>query len=77
MNADDGHYGAHLAAEVLALRDSVQGWQSAGRPGGRPIDIDADRRLADAVTHLTAARSSPRRSDDHRQPGRWRHLRLG
>ena len=54
MNAD-GHYGAHLAAEVLALRDSVQGWQSAGRPGGRPIDIDADRRLADAVTHLTAA----------------------
>ena len=55
MNADDGHYGAHLAAEVLALRDSVQGWQSAGRPGGRPIDIDADRRLADAVTHLTAA----------------------
>ena len=55
MNADDGHYGAHLAAEVLTLRDSVQGWQSAGRPGGRPIDIDADRRLADAVTHLTAA----------------------
>lgn len=40
---------------MLALRDSVQGWQSAGRPGGRPIDIDADRRLADAVTHLTAA----------------------
>jgi hypothetical protein len=55
MNADDGHYGAQLAAEVLALRDSVEGWQSAGRPSGRPIDSDADRRLADAVTHLTAA----------------------
>ena len=56
MNAhDDGHYGAQLAAEVVALRDSVEGWQSAGRPLGRPIDIDSDRRLADAVTHLTAA----------------------
>jgi len=55
MNADEGHYGAHLAAEVLALRDSVEGWQSAGRPLGRPIDGDADRRLADAVTRLTAA----------------------
>jgi hypothetical protein len=40
---------------VVALRDSVEGWQSAGRPLGRPIDIDSDRRLADAVTHLTAA----------------------
>ena len=49
MNAYDGHYGAQLAAEVVALRDSVEGWQSAGRPLGRPIDIDADRRLADAV----------------------------
>lgn len=55
MNADDGDYGAQLAAEVVALRDSVEGWQSAGRPLGRPIDIDSDRRLADAVTHLTAA----------------------
>src|SRR6478752_3454365 len=55
MNLDEGHYGANLAAEVLSLRDSVQGWQLAGRPGGLPVDVESDRRLTDAVTHLTAA----------------------
>lgn len=55
VNLDGGHYEANLAAEVLALRDSVQGWQLAGRPGGLPVDIEADRRLSDAVTHLTSA----------------------
>lgn len=60
MNADDGHYGTPLAAEVLALRDSAEGWQSAGRPFRRPIDIDADRRLDDAVTLVTTAAVSVR-----------------
>ena len=55
MNLEEGHYGANLAAEVLSLRDSVQGWQLAGRPGGLPVDVESDRRLTDAVTHLTAA----------------------
>ena len=56
MNADDGHYGVQLAAEVLALRDSVEGWRSAGRsagrPLGRPIDSVADRRLAEMLIKL-------------------------
>ncbi len=36
MNADAGHYGVQLAAEVLALRDSMEGWQFDGRPCAWP-----------------------------------------
>jgi hypothetical protein len=37
------------------MRDTVQGWQQAGRPNGLPVDLQADRALSDAVQHLTAA----------------------
>ena len=31
------------------MRDTVQGWQQAGIPNGLPVDLAADRALADAV----------------------------
>lgn len=38
MNADAGHYGVQLAAEVLALRDSVEvGSPPGGRTRGRRL----------------------------------------
>ena len=44
-----------LTLEILAMRDTVQGWQQAGSPNGLPVDLHADRALSDAVQHLTAA----------------------
>jgi len=44
-----------LTLEILAMRDTVQGWQQAGSPNGLPVDLQADRALSDAVQHLTAA----------------------
>jgi len=41
--------------EILAMRDTVQGWQQAGSPNGLPVDLAADRALSDAVQHLSAA----------------------
>src|SRR5690349_17447166 len=76
MNLEEGHYGANLAAEVLSLRDSVQGWQLAGRPGGLPVDVESDRRLTAAVTHLTAAAAALDALTHHREALRRRHVYL-
>lgn len=48
-------YRRTLTQEILAMRDTVQGWQQAGNPHGLPVDLAADRALSDAVQHLTAA----------------------
>jgi len=51
----DFDYRLTLTREILAMRDTVQGWQQAGSPNGLPVDLAADRALSDAVQHLSAA----------------------
>jgi len=51
----DFDYRLTLTREILAMRDTVQGWQQAGSPNGIPVDLAADRALSDAVQHLSAA----------------------
>ena len=51
----DFDYRLTLTREILAMRDTVQGWQRAGSPNGLPVDLAADRALSDAVQHLSAA----------------------
>jgi hypothetical protein len=48
-------YRQSLTQEILAMRDTVQGWQQAGSPNGFPVDLAADRALSDAAQHLSAA----------------------
>ena len=36
-------YRLTLTLEILAMRDTVQGWQQAGSPNGLPVDLAADR----------------------------------
>jgi hypothetical protein len=54
-NDPDFDYRRTLTPEILAMRDTVQGWQHAGQPHGLPVDLAADCALGDAVRHLTAA----------------------
>jgi hypothetical protein len=64
----DFDYRRTLTREILAMRDTVQGWQQAGSPNGLPVDLAADRALSDAVQHLSAAAAgstTPRAGNDH------------
>src|SRR5664279_497625 len=86
----DFDYRLTLTREILAMRDTVQGWQRAGSPNGLPVDLAADRALSDAVQPPQRGRRGVGPGDryprvDRRESTRWgdpafrlrRHRRTG
>ena len=69
-------YRLTLTLEILAMRDTVQGWQQAGSPNGLLGDLQANQALNDAAQHLTAAAAQEPLSGLTDPPATGTHLAI-